>query len=251
MPAQKSKNERRKSTGRRRTKVSRRGAALHPLPKLPDPLVLEKALAHLTKTAHLHATQHLAPGFERLERRISESNATQDLDSLCTSCDKNELLWHLGLCADEAVVFLFEGLLDKGKVGSLEDLIGMDARQVQVAMSGLIAVAEKIESINSHAKFGLLLAYEPLQSFQVLPEMLRRYAVLLKQCQRDFGPKVHGYRNLAKALLTKYVKSTTGRYFDGKVSALIASVGGKSDYDETTHRRWRRKHYKRLSAIPL
>jgi hypothetical protein len=68
----------------------------------------------------------------------------------------------------------------------------------------------------------------------------------------NFGDKIAGdmevrsIEELAKFLMTSYVKRTTGSFNDKRVSSLIEETSGLSGYNETAHRMWRSRNYPRL-----
>src|SRR5215469_11728451 len=51
---------------------------------------------------------------------------------------------------------------------------------------------------------------------------------------------------VAKYLLTSYVKCMTGRFHDRSVSGLVGEVLGPSDYNEVAQRMWRSRNYERI-----
>jgi len=51
---------------------------------------------------------------------------------------------------------------------------------------------------------------------------------------------------LAKYLLTSYVRRMTGRFRDRCVSGLVGQIVGSCEYDEVAQRMWRARNYERL-----
>jgi hypothetical protein len=51
---------------------------------------------------------------------------------------------------------------------------------------------------------------------------------------------------LAKYLLSSYVRSMTGRFHDRSVSGLVGEVSGLPEYNEVAHRMWRTRNYERI-----
>jgi hypothetical protein len=51
---------------------------------------------------------------------------------------------------------------------------------------------------------------------------------------------------LAKYLLSSYVRSMTGRFHDRSVSGLAGEVSGLPEYNEVAHRMWRTRNYGRI-----
>ena len=49
-----------------------------------------------------------------------------------------------------------------------------------------------------------------------------------------------------KYLISAYVRRATGDFHDRQVSALFGSSAKRESYDETAHRMWRRRNYKKL-----
>jgi hypothetical protein len=51
---------------------------------------------------------------------------------------------------------------------------------------------------------------------------------------------------LAKYLLSSYVRSMTGRFHDRSVSGLVGEVSGLPEHNEVAHRMWRTRNYERI-----
>jgi hypothetical protein len=77
--------------------------------------------------------------------------------------------------------------------------------------------------------------------------VLRAYVQVLRAPQvifLDIG--AHSSGSLPKYIISAYVKEATGQFHDTEVSALIGSALGTGSYDETAHRMWRSRNYRRL-----
>ena len=75
-----------------------------------------------------------------------------------------------------------------------------------------------------------------------------RFYVSLLNIGEEMAPdtKPRSIKEVAKYLLTSYVKRTTGRFYDGHISGLLADVVGPADYNEVAQRMWRHRNYSRL-----
>jgi hypothetical protein len=58
--------------------------------------------------------------------------------------------------------------------------------------------------------------------------------------------RAHSLADVAKYLLTSYVKLMTRRFHDRNVSGLVGAISGHKYYSEVDQRMWRARNYKRL-----
>ncbi len=128
-------------------------------------------------------------------------------------------------------------------LGSLADVIiadsraSMDADSVDVIRSELISPNDNV--LNSAAQLDVP---DPSTTIRAL----RMYASILQMCESpQKSTNVSASDLLAKYLLSAYVHRATGRFHDKEVSALIGAALDFT-YDETTHRVWRKRNYKRI-----
>ena len=80
-----------------------------------------------------------------------------------------------------------------------------------------------------------------------LTRSLRTYAGTLGMVQAlTRETEIRSPQDLPRYLITGYVCRATGRWHDREVSAIIAAVGEREDYDENAHKMWRTRNYARL-----
>jgi hypothetical protein len=226
------------------------GALLEVVQQDYSSLLLERSLVKIDAQFCQHLSDEvLAEGFSRLKDKIKEGVAAKGLETLCAAnCDVQRLLWLLHWLSKEPVFPIFRGWAYKPGVRNVEGLFGMTSKKLRRLVTQINAVAAKVERVNRKFEFGVLLLAEPINALQRLPDFLRVYAKLLQDGARHFGRRSDVYHNIAKARLTAYVKFRSGRFHDKEIAALISAVSGNV-YDETDHRTWRRKHYRRLMLV--
>lgn len=206
----------------------------------------------------------LDAGLGELERMIAASHATDCLDKLCSDhCDRRALLWLLHPFS-RAPVFKNALWSEKPGPGSVEELLGLTSKELEMLINNLNADACKLDIVNSQADFSaLLMLNRQLYPVARLPQTLRTCIRVLEYAARHFADHAHIYDNIAKARLTSYVlakvegslpgprRKQRREFHDGEIATLISAVSGDEDcrYDSADHRMWRRKHYQRLRML--
>jgi len=215
------------------------------------PLFLERALIVHDYQLRQHLTdEEMREGLSCLEKKIRDCRATKELKTLCDDkCDRILLLWLLHWLSKEPVFAAFKNWLYKPGLRTVAQLFGITTKKLRKLVAKMKDTATQVEKINRRFEFGILLLNEPLTQLQNLPSHLRLYAKLLQDGAQYFGRGSAIYHNIAKARLTTYVRISTGSFHDKEVSALIAAVSDNENYDETSHRQWRKKHYERLKLV--
>jgi hypothetical protein len=90
-------------------------------------------------------------------------------------------------------------------------------------------------------------SYAPVPSPATMIRGLRLYARTLNLFRAiSEETQAHSSDSVPRYLISAYVKRSTGDFHDAQVSALIGSAMGVEAYDETAHRMWRLRNYKRL-----
>jgi hypothetical protein len=226
------------------------GAFLAVLEEDYSSLLLERSLVEIDyQFCQQLSDEEMGKGLSRLQGKISEGLATEQLKTLCAAkCDRLRLLCLLHWLSNEPIFPIFKNWLYKPGVRTIEGLFGITPKEVKKLVTQVSDVATQIERVNRKFEFGILLLAEPLKALQALPGFLRVYAKLLQDGARHFGRRSDIYHNIAKARLTAYVKFQSGRFHDKEVAALISSVSG-NEYDETDHKTWRHKHFGRLKLV--
>jgi len=113
-------------------------------------------------------------------------------------------------------------------VKTLENLFGnviaseKEARNVELVKIGHLPVSQMISELRFYIK-------------------LINFAATLRADMEVRSPV-----ELAKYLLTSYVRTMTGRFHDKNVSGLIQELLGLADYGEVAHRMWRARNYERI-----
>ncbi len=250
-----------------------------------DPLLFERALIDVdNEIFRLLPNQEVERELSRLEKVVRKMGSEQDLLSLVNAgCQKQKLLWLLGQFDRR---HLLRSLQSEGRKidfpiqgygpGSVMALFGISPRGLQKLWTQIEKTAVQIEKINKQRLISYLLTYSAseLKNYRELPDALLAYSQLLQRGAQSFGNRSHPFLNAVKARLTRYVvNSANGDLFEKKrarhnkkkaenmwddpsancfhdkeVSALIAAMTG-NDYDGSTHKTWRGKHYKRLRSI--
>ena len=87
----------------------------------------------------------------------------------------------------------------------------------------------------------------PAPSPATMIRALRLYARTLNLFQSiSQDTQAHSPDSIPRYLISGYVKRATGEFNDALVATLIGSTLGTGIYDETAHRMWRSRNYKRL-----
>jgi hypothetical protein len=177
-------------------------------------------------------------------RRLGESGASPDFDHLVgLGCRRDVLL--------DFLVWI-------GPCAQIEDsqaaLTGYPRSKLKTVLNRMRKCADEVEVLVSLGHTNSLLSGRlsfPL-SKEVLwiPADLRLYADYIESIMRvpSLHPRSHLTRNIAVSNLVMAVKTTTGRFHDREVSALISAVLDRPNYDELAHRQWRSEHSDLLSA---
>jgi hypothetical protein len=214
-------------------------------------LLLERALIEIDyRVCQQLSHEELTEGLSRLQRKINEGLATKDLQTLCNAkCDRVFLLWLLHWFSNEPIFPLLKNWVYKPGVRTAKQMFGITSKQLRKLVSEMNDIAMQVEKVNRRFEFGILMSVEHLWPLLSLQRFLRLYSKLLQDGARHFGRGSDGYHNIAKGRLTTYVRIQTGKFHDKEVAALISAVSGNEKYDETSHRRWRGKHYERLKTV--
>jgi hypothetical protein len=75
---------------------------------------------------------------------------------------------------------------------------------------------------------------------------LRFYSRLFRDLPHLWDPGMPYSESLGKYLLSAYTKRITGKFHDREVSALLGNATSTDGYDETAHRMWRSRNYRRI-----
>jgi hypothetical protein len=124
----------------------------------------------------------------------------------------------------------------------LEDLLGLVADELIVDTDGLMdtesrkALRKELVSPRENALKSATNIYVPDPAITI--NALRTYASILKNTTAS--PDM-----FAKYLISAYVYRATGGFHDVEVSSLLGAAMGVF-YDETAHRMWRNRNYRRL-----
>lgn len=194
------------------------------------------------------------PGFEKflikLKEVIQDAPLNNDLPYLRKrGCNEIVVLWYLSLAAGRPLSFLLGDWFREPGVKSVKNLFGLNARQLKALQVRLVKDADQIGKLNHEWPFGLLLCAPHLELFQPLPRLLKGYVSLLELASAQFGYGQHLYRNIAKALLTAYVKHKTHRFCDERLARLIATVTDSVTYDAQSHRDWRNQYAGLIASL--
>ncbi len=132
-----------------------------------------------------------------------------------------------------------------------KDLFGNKRTRQQNARS-LVTAAAVLESMSKLVP-GMPDGLNKIPSLEATTNGVKHYALML-----TWGEPIYDFIGansiveLAKYALAGLVKNKTGKFHDREVSALTAAALQKSDYDETAHRVWRIRTYKRLDkSFPI
>ena len=220
-------------------------------------LSLEKVLVQMDYSVLLSllrdSPDELKKGLEKLEKVVHQHGAVSNLDALCAArCERRALLWLLHPFSREPIFADARWSIEKGP-RSIKTLFGITSKELKDLTKHLDEIAGQIQIVNDQAEFGsLLILSKPIYPAWRLPRTLRTYAKLLRYAARHFAGNSHIYRNIAKARLTAYVKSRLPdpeAWRDEDIANLISAVSDEENYDATSHRMWRTKHYRRLSVL--
>jgi hypothetical protein len=122
-------------------------------------------------------------------------------------------------------------------------------RAIEKAATALEEIADIIRMENRNLALADSIDFLPVTGVADLSTTIRTlntYALILRMFEvpaRQTGATTADM--LPKYLFSAYVLRTTGSFYDRPVSALIGVALGAS-YDESAHRMWRRRNYKRI-----
>lgn len=185
-----------------------------------------------------------------LESSIAKHFAASDLEALINAgCDRGTLLRALGLSCGRPVDYLFDNWFTKPGPQTLQALFGLTSREFLALKGSLLKAAAHVDGINRRFEFGVLLTAPHLKLFQGLPNLIRGYISLLDLAGKQLGRGTYSYRNIAKAILTLYVKQQTGGFRDKKVSALLAAANDSDRVDARSHQAWREEQKDLLDRL--
>ena len=104
-------------------------------------------------------------------------------------------------------------------------------------------LAKQIDPQEDEAKWP---DYLPAPHPNTIIRGLRFYSGMVRAVPKFRAPGMPYSESLGKYLLSSYVERITGKFHDAEVSALIDSTLNLDGYDETAHRMWRSRNYKRV-----
>jgi hypothetical protein len=216
-----------------------------------NPRSIELALLWFMSEGNASDSEESRTRLSMLESEIAKQNkakaALQKL--LADRCDRGLLLRSLGLSCGRPVDSIFDGWFTKPGPQSLQGLFSLESRAFSTLRDLLLEAADRIDGINRHFEFGILLTAHDLQMFQGIPSLLQGYVSLLDLAAKRLAGGAHFYRNMGKAILTLYVKQETGRFHDPEVAELLAAVKGSDNYEARGHIKWREEQKKLLSNL--
>ncbi len=186
----------------------------------------------------------------RIESKITEHSATQALERLAQAgCARSILIRTLGFSCGLPTEFLFDDWFTKPGPKSISGLFGVNGRGFSKLKRRLRQSADSVDGINRRFEFGVLLTAPNLTFLQALPNLLRGYVSLLDLAAERLGRGAHQYHNVGKGILTLFVKSRTGQYYDAEVSAILGAVCNKEGYSAANHSDWREEHKDLLDRL--
>ena len=178
----------------------------------------------------------------QIERVLKNHASLPHLQTLENAgCDRKELI------AAMELAFLADA--------SWEKLVGMDLRALKRTLAQIRDCAGVIDRLNrseliyrlsiEHRDPGFVGLNEP----PTLSERLRKYAGLLNDRIKFFGPKRKIQAHVWKAWIVAHVVEDTKKQHDSEVSSLIAAVLHDRKYSEKAHQAWRLKHRDQIEMM--
>ncbi len=174
---------------------------------------------------------------QRLEEVIQQGEAKNSLAFLCErGCNREELIWLLATCSWDAT---------HERVDQITEL---DDRKLKAALKRFAKCAGEVERLSRRSAVQKLLTKSSVTRPFQIPQDLRDFGALLEFIS---GLRAQIYRILARNRLIRYVKSSTGQFWDKPLAELIATVSNRDNYDEKAHRQWRFRNYGRTVELQL
>ena len=182
-------------------------------------------------------------GIEAIEKAIDDHGASDDLQRLVDwGCDRAILLSHLGVirAGDPQMDNLgfWTGTEDRRQLGVFAERVKKLAREIEL----LNEKPFRVTFVSLRGSGAALVA---------LPTTLRAYASAVRDLLDEVSGQKHGYRDMFRAALVRYVVQKTGTFHDQEVAALVEAVRAKDNrtknhFSTDTHKDWRLKKYDRL-----
>lgn len=162
---------------------------------------------------------------EAIQQVIENECASQDLQCLIASgCDRAAQLGHL------AMIHHLNPRIDM-----LDSWVGQNRRQLKARTQHFTQVANELESLNALPFKALLAERADAPALFAVASNLRHYVSVCADLLSEVSGQRHLHQDMSVAMLVRYVFSSTERFHDGEISALVAAVLHK-DYSEKVHR---------------
>lgn len=209
---------------------------------LADELDFWKKLRESQRACGVDLAQLIDEWARDLESGIDQHGAKTDFDELCAAGCLSKGLAALVFALRYAPIMehawreMVGEPADRGKTAaSLE----FAAQTLEKLYAGFMA-SETPQLAERFAKMGRI----PVS--RLVSELRLHVRIITLSSMLKADTKARSLEQVARYLVTAYVKQMTGRFRDRSVSGLIAELLGSPDYNEVAHRMWRRRNYARL-----
>ncbi|MGH9438239.1 MAG: hypothetical protein ACRD22_10170 [Terriglobia bacterium] len=209
---------------------------------LADELDWWKKLREMRQAKGLDVAQFIDESASEVEHGLHSPGGKEDFAELCEAGCLSK-----GLAA---LVFVLQRVPVFESVWT--ELVGDPANRVKTAASLEIA-AQTLEKLygafiesetQTHTESFTKMGRIPISN--LVSELRLHVKVINAASMLSVDTEARSLGQVARYLLTAYVKQMTGDFHDRSVSGLIAELLGSPDYNEVAHRMWRRRNYERL-----
>lgn len=143
-------------------------------------------------------------------------------------------------CDTSTIMELLSAVRESHGLDTWESMVGRSRRQLEQLTASAEKLAVEVEGLySSWAKNSFRHVGSSLRQFKGLPGTLNEFAATVRQWRKGVGPLRRPSHKQAYGRIVAYVKTTTGKYHDAEVAALIGAVVGDPNYDADLHRKWR------------
>lgn len=209
---------------------------------LADKLDIWKNLCGLHQAKGLDLGQLLDQWAKALETGLDQHGAKRDFDEL-----REAGCLPKGLAALVLVLRCARAM-----ERAWAEMVGDPSERVKTAASLEAAdvTLEKLYSgvIESEAQLGTerLTNIGRIPISRLVSELRFHVRVITISSMLKSETEARSLEQVARYIVTAYVKQMSGEFHDRSVSGLIAEVLGNGEYNEVAHRMWRHRNYERL-----